>query len=1294
MPPLNPEDLENLEINPELPEHYVQHRALVDAEKQDYNPQDPNAPELPDEIENVEANNQAGHDDEGSTDTLSDWTHKIPVIGQAKWALDSAALGVGDFAADAIGLVPWLKPIDDWWDKNSARSDHPAHKIIRDASSVIIPSLAGGTWLVGGAKAAVAARAITLPKYASTLGTIAAYTGVDTGVAMISSHSKTDDNMAATLNNWLGWGIPWATRPGDDPDTRWKKNVMESAGLAAGVELIGAAFTFGKKAKLFPRDTGAEQAIRNRDIQLELFEDPVSAATQPRMNARTAAHSEEMIEALKADPAGQQYNAFVNDLGPDDAGRAVTDLEADPLQAKLHQTQIQNNIGTYNGRSAPVASEDFQRQLMKSINSNERAKQLDQLFNSFKPDFDAAIISGGSKTRITAEQMNQSVDNLTQALFGKDISFKEFEVIVDDMKASVFNSSAILDEDQWKATSHAFRKGLETMFDPNQMRASAMLTQQAGDAVTDAAAAAKMLGDNVDTSRQFEIMFKKLNLLDTEMRVNKYISSKASEYKRLIGTGNPEATVSWITRQSDEFDKVIKQIRATSDDFTEELTRIAKEDPAYYKPLKEAYYATNGNVDELHKLHVWTEKNIGLLKKGIIDGDPEIPSLIVKGLHGVRVNSVLSGLSPLRAAVGNSVITFAKPISIFAGAAMQGNAATLKRASYTFGGIGENFRRGLKMMQKEWNLAMQYPEEAMMRGRADIRMAKMENMEALDAMAEVWRRDGEHGKIAMWNMAKGLTWWNKQSFVRYGTNALYAIDGFTNSFMASGMARARAYDEVMDAHRGALNFDELFNVKQRQLYANAFDETGLLTDKAAKFASQEIALNLDNKVTQQLDRFLDHVPAAKGLFMFPRTGVNALELGWSYNPMSNLGPAMTRARRVLGAHSRQQKLAALAEHGIDATQDADLAFQTLKSEYLGRQIMGSTVVMGVGLWALEGNVTGNGPQDDAERRRMMAMGWQPLSIKNPITGEWRSYRGFEPFDTLMGLTADVIYQANRADQSITEDFLRKISFSISMNMTNDTFLGGFEPLVGLISGDPSAWTRFWAQQTDMLIPYKGMRTVLNNIVHPQLNDVKNDFGQYLLNANKFMSGDSLTDMLDIYTGKPIRYHDPLTNAFNAVLPVFKQNGDLEPWRQWLLSTGWDGLQRIRKNKHTGLPLDPGDRQFMNNWIAKNAGLKQQILKLMTESDGFWNKKLQQYKKERGLKTQNEFPIKQMILHKELDRIHKRAFAGAWNALDAYNHQYTPIGRMIKTRNQELRQGRIQGAGKTLDYIKQLQQAPK
>ena len=1273
----NPEITEIEGLDPELQSQYDKQQELAESAAL--------------QEEQATAQAEAEAEVETKDEQFEKWSHKIPVIGPLKYGIDSAALGVADFATDAIGLVPWLKPVDQWWDENSPRHSHPAHKLIRDSSSVIVPSLVGGTWLVGGARAAVAAKAITLPSFLNTAGTVAAYTGVDTAVAAISSHSKTDDNLAGTLNNWLGWEIPWATRPGDDPDVRWKKNVYESAGLAAGVELLGAAFTFGRKAKLFPRDIGAEEAIQARKLKTSAFEDPLSEAVGPTRAARQESVADETIDALKTND-GSEYNSFINDVGEDSAGKAVVNIEPDPLQAKLHQAQIQNNVGTLHGRAAPVASESFHKDFMRALDGNSRAQQLDQLFDSISPNFDAVVVDGGKQVRITAEQMNQSVDNLTQAIYGKDLSLKEFEFIVDDMKTRIFNSNEILDEESWVIASQAFKRAFDTLFDPNQMRASGMLTQNAADTITDTASAARILGDEVDTSRQMGVVFDKLNLLGQEVRANEFIVSKAQEYKRLIQNGDVDQVVKWMDNQADHFDDYLTKVKRDSSKISLELQRIAKEHPNYYRAFKEAYDATDGDVNTLYKLHRLTESRIGLIKKGFLDGEPEVPSVVIKGLHGARINSLLAGLSPVRAALGNSMLTFAKPISIFAGAAVQGDVATLKRAQTVFGGISENIKRGFKVMRSEWNLAVKHPEEAMARGRVDMQMQKLEHMEYMDSMAKGWEADEEWGKVAMWKLAKGLTWWNKQPFVRFGTNALYAIDGFTNSFMASGMARARAYDELFDATRGGVDKVK-FQQLQRKLYNEAFDDTGLLTDAAAKHASQEIALNLDSKVVRHFENMLDHIPAAKGVFLFPRTGVNAFELGWSFSPTSNLGPALTKARRVLGAKTEQAKIASLLEHGIDASQDADLAFKTLKSEYIGRQIMGSTVVMGAGMWALEGNLTGNGPQDAAEKARMMALGWKPLSIRNPITGQWHSYRGFEPFSQLLGLTADVVYQANRVDQSITEDLLRKTGYAISMNLTNGTFISGFEPLVGLLSSDPSAWNRFFARQTNMMIPYAGVRTVLNKAISPQLKDVENDFFSQLANMNKFMfnGNDYLKDQLDIYTGNPINYFDPLTAGFNSLLPAFHTNGGLEPWRQWLLSTGWDGLQKIRKNRITGQPLSSEDRYWINNWIAQNSNLQIQIQAMMTEGDGFWKKKMQEYRKDRGQQPQTDFPINEHLVHRELDRIHDRAFNDAWNALQLYKTQYTGLGRERQWRNLELRRGRSKKAAQTQKRVNQLNQ---
>ena len=57
------------------------------------------------------------------------------------------ALGVGDFVSDAMALVPFLQPVSDWWNENSPRSNHPAHKAIRDAASVLYLQCMVVVWL-------------------------------------------------------------------------------------------------------------------------------------------------------------------------------------------------------------------------------------------------------------------------------------------------------------------------------------------------------------------------------------------------------------------------------------------------------------------------------------------------------------------------------------------------------------------------------------------------------------------------------------------------------------------------------------------------------------------------------------------------------------------------------------------------------------------------------------------------------------------------------------------------------------------------------------------------------------------------------------------------------------------------------------------------------------------------------------------------------------------------------------------------------------------------------------------
>ena len=224
------------------------------------------------------------------------------------------------------------------------------------------------------------------------------------------------------------------------------------------------------------------------------------------------------------------------------------------------------------------------------------------------------------------------------------------------------------------------------------------------------------------------------------------------------------------------------------------------------------------------------------------------------------------------------------------------------------------------------------------------------------------------------------------------------------------------------------------------------------------------------------------------------------------------------------------------------------AFKALKSEHVGRQIMGSSLVMFACLMAVNGQMTGNGPQDPAQRRRMLEMGWKPLSIRNPFTGKWHSYKGFEPYAQLLGLANDIVFHSNRVDQAPLEDIRGKLAAAISLNVTNSTFLSGFEPLYSLMAGDETAWGRFTADNINSMLPFAGGRNLLSEVITPQLKDVETEWQYYLANRNKYLFNNQvlLPDALDIYTGEPIKYQEPLTAAVNALLPAFKTKGGMEP----------------------------------------------------------------------------------------------------------------------------------------------------
>ena len=167
---------------------------------------------------------------------LGDKILDTPVVGQVA----SVGAGVIDTAFDVGGLVPWLKPADEWWDTHHGRDkeDNPLNKLIRDASGIIIPTLTGGGLVAKGLQGAAAvgklgkgvqaASALTRTK---VLGRIAVDLGVSTAIEATSEQTDEAGNVATALEEVLGTQIPWASRDGESPDVIKAKNIWESVAI-------------------------------------------------------------------------------------------------------------------------------------------------------------------------------------------------------------------------------------------------------------------------------------------------------------------------------------------------------------------------------------------------------------------------------------------------------------------------------------------------------------------------------------------------------------------------------------------------------------------------------------------------------------------------------------------------------------------------------------------------------------------------------------------------------------------------------------------------------------------------------------------------------------------------------------------------------------------------------------------------------------------------------------------------------------------------------------------------------
>ena len=702
----------------------------------------------------------------------------------------------------------------------------------------------------------------------------------------------------------------------------------------------------------------------------------------------------------------------------------------------------------------------------------------------------------------------------------------------------------------------------------------------------------------VDDAQVFKNVEDKLEVLNVEYGLAKYIAGaqlqRRNWWQRLLSSEDP-GEIAQLTLK--EFGDKQTLIKGDYKAFRQQLEEAAAKSPKLRRTLMKAYDATNGNVDSLIKLKQYAKYHLnpgGLLysreaKELGISGWQM--NHFASGAWAVTYNNVLSGISPLRALAGNASMLILKPISAFSRAGLSSilkrDMEPLERVAYLYGDMFETASRAFDDALIRMKKVHQDPDFMMKAARKDFLVEQSNQWEILDDYGEEWLKDGDYYNNFMYGWANWQRKIARQPWFRTGITGMSTVDAYTDTFIGTFQSRLEAYSDVMTKYGKSLD-PKVFTAKVKEAekvnYSNMFNADGLLTNTAAKRASGEIALNLDDGFSKTINPLLNKVPPLKSLMMFPRTSMNQLKLSLSYTPLGAI-PGISKYGDILDAGNDMNKIRkVLAEHGIrnaDEHPNPMAIYQNIREEYEGRLMMGAGAVGLTYMYAMAGNVRGNGPVNHSEMVKLKKKGWKPNTVK--IGNAWVSYKGIPFIEQYLNLMGDMAFYQTALGTNMTEELHRKAIWTIAATYLNQTPLQGLEPISAMLRGDEGAFKRLAAQNIRAASLMSGAHGVIAKGITNAQKEIYNDFIGYVRNNTIFK--DMSYSKIDHWTGEEIDEIDnPILRALNAINPV-KVHGGNEPWRLWLLNSGFNDIAEIEKSSQ-GIKYSPEARELIGRYMGK------------------------------------------------------------------------------------------------------------
>lgn len=1211
--------------------------------------------------------------------------------------------GIADFAVDAFNLV--LRADNGGGVPKIPEFQNEVAQSIREISSVVIPTVAisgFGSAALGKAAAASKSKILADP-FVKWAGNTAFGAGAGAAVDYTVKFNQTDDNITGMLKkswprtySWIPDNI--ATLDSDSPDIKRAKNVTEGAGLGFGVDILQGGVRLLKALKGIDRAT---QWVPENELAEKYFKENVKVDASPEetVEAAAAARSVDLDElgvynvgkATDPDSAVFGYHDMYDYT---ESGVRSTD-ELGIIGAAKDAAQISLNIDSTYGRVGSVMSEGA---LKFGIEATENQETI---------------------IRALAETLKDAGEYGYKTASGKYISHKDimdvgakyasdfYEMDLEELQRTIRPGSIYqgvnvdtktpeLTSEAYAGVMGAIKKYMDDFVNMDYAKAQAYVGTSFAGQVSDMAQGMRLMEGTAAISRAQEQILDRVEFLMAQKGMTSYVRGRALNQLNLWNRMTAKGSKAFDQAEAKRLENLIKnekngtlqameRIKQESAQTMETLREIQQTEPEMLAPLMMAYELTDGNIKTITALNEYVKQSTGVLSKAFVDMNPEIPSVILKGFFSNLYNSTLSALAtPVKAGISATHLLVEKPIRTAIGALVAGDRATIRRGIYQFQNIQEALVKSTEYMNQVFKRSAVDPH--VIEARDDLGLKNQAQIDVLNAFADAKAANGEYGPQAMMQIVTDMNDLANHPYLRFGTRAMQAFDGFTQSMVAFAEARGNAFDQITKG--GTVDFDEkAADELGKQIYSKMFNENGIITDKAVKHTAGEISMNLDSAANRALSDSINRLPILKPFLLFTKTPLNELKLSMSYHPSNPMHiflkdkSAFARPFEEVSGVEVEQLLAA---KGIDVNPyNAKAKYNEIRADLKGRQAIGNIAVASTAALFMNDRITGNGIYNRQKQSVRNKTSLPKRSIKG-FDGKWYSYDGLGPITNWFALTTDIMDNMDTLDPYDMEQLLKKSSFILAASVVDKTHMAGLEPFMDVARGDGGAIAR-WGSSFLSAGALRGSSQMaeMARLMDPGLKVVRNDLDAMIQNRLPLAKG-QLPKQYDWIDGGEVGIPDNFfARVWNTYLP-WKVRGEMSPEKEFLHQVEFNATPNLQTDGR-GNRLSPEMISDITNYMGEKGLFRDGIRRVMARTKG--GKKFRsRYKQAQSMGLNPDVSDLDNV-HNELRRELKDAMRMAMDSSPALTEMQRKSA-VQETTAQYLQEGRIEEANRYLDYMEQ------